>query len=67
MKLMWGCSFREKEAVYLEKMNEGIAKGTAWERITELIGLENPRKCEWYLHLFNALKLAVSCLPALFV
>jgi len=37
-----GC--REKEAAYLEKMGEGIAKGTAWERITELIGLENSRE-----------------------
>lgn len=36
---------REKEATYLEKMNEGIAKGTSWERITELIGLENSREC----------------------
>jgi len=46
-RVMWwgdadGC--REKEAAYLEKMGEGIAKGTAWERITELIGLENSRE-----------------------
>jgi hypothetical protein len=36
---------RENEAAFLEKLNEGIAKGTAWERITELISLENSR--EW--------------------
>jgi hypothetical protein len=35
--------YREQEAAYLEKLNEGIAKGTAWERITDLIGLENSR------------------------
>ena len=40
-----GWTPREKEAAYVEKMNEGIAKGTAWERITEMIGLENSR--EW--------------------
>ncbi|KAK4688201.1 hypothetical protein P7C73_g1900, partial [Tremellales sp. Uapishka_1] len=32
---------KESEAAFLEKLNEGIAKGTAWERITDLIGLEN--------------------------
>ncbi|WWD16974.1 hypothetical protein CI109_101408 [Kwoniella shandongensis] len=32
---------KENEAAYLEKLGEGIAKGTAWERITELISLEN--------------------------
>lgn len=32
---------KEKEAAYLEKLSEGIAKGTAWERITDLIQLEN--------------------------
>ncbi|WVQ67437.1 uncharacterized protein L199_005635 [Kwoniella botswanensis] len=32
---------KETEAAFLEKLNEGIAKGTAWERITELIQLEN--------------------------
>ncbi|EIW70333.1 clathrin light chain [Tremella mesenterica] len=32
---------KENEAAFLEKLNEGIAKGTAWERITDLIGLEN--------------------------
>jgi len=32
---------KENEAAFLEKLGEGIAKGTAWERITELIGLEN--------------------------
>lgn len=32
---------KEKEAQFLEKLNEGIAKGTAWERITEMISLEN--------------------------
>lgn len=34
----------ENEAAFLEKLNEGIAKGTAWERITELINLENSRE-----------------------
>ena len=42
---------REKEAAYLEKMGDGIAKGTAWERITELIGLENSR--EWIICRMN--------------
>lgn len=37
--------FREKEAQFLEKLNEGIAKGSAWERVTEMISLENSRKC----------------------
>ncbi|WRT66701.1 uncharacterized protein IL334_003662 [Kwoniella shivajii] len=32
---------KESEAAFLEKLNEGIAKGTAWERITDLIQLEN--------------------------
>ncbi|KAL7422058.1 Clathrin light chain [Cryptotrichosporon argae] len=32
---------KENEAAFLEKLGEGIAKGTAWERITELLGLEN--------------------------
>ena len=32
---------KESEAAFVEKMQEGIAKGTSWERITELIGLEN--------------------------
>ncbi|WVQ80138.1 hypothetical protein IAT38_002240 [Cryptococcus sp. DSM 104549] len=32
---------KENEAEYLEKLQEGIAKGTAWERISELICLEN--------------------------
>ncbi|WVR06747.1 hypothetical protein IAU60_003782 [Kwoniella sp. DSM 27419] len=32
---------KENEAAFLEKLNEGIAKGTAWERISELISLEN--------------------------
>jgi hypothetical protein len=35
---------RENEAAFLEKLGEGIAKGTAWERITDLIALENSRK-----------------------
>jgi len=35
---------RENEASYLEKINESIAKGTSWERITELIQLENSRE-----------------------
>jgi hypothetical protein len=35
---------RESEAAYLEKLNEGIAKGTSWERVTEMIQLENSRK-----------------------
>ena len=41
---------REKEAAYLEKMNEGLAKGTVWERVTELIGLENSRECFELMH-----------------
>ncbi|WVF71106.1 hypothetical protein IAT40_005903 [Kwoniella sp. CBS 6097] len=32
---------KESEAAFLERLNEGIAKGTAWERISELISLEN--------------------------
>jgi len=35
---------RESEAAYLEKLNEGIAKGTSWERVTEMIQLENSRE-----------------------
>lgn len=35
---------RENEAAFLEKLGEGIAKGTAWERITDLIALENSRE-----------------------
>jgi hypothetical protein len=35
---------RESEAAYLEKLNEGIAKGTSWERVTDMIQLENSRK-----------------------
>jgi len=34
---------RENEAAFLEKLGEGTAKGTAWERITDLIALENSR------------------------
>ncbi|KAK1923949.1 clathrin light chain [Papiliotrema laurentii] len=32
---------KENEAAFLEKLGEGIAKGTAWERITDLLALEN--------------------------
>lgn len=32
---------KENEAEFLEKLQEGIAKGTAWERISDLISLEN--------------------------
>ena len=46
---------REKEAAYLEKMNEGLAKGTVWERVTELIGLENSR--ESFIHTLEPLTL----------
>jgi hypothetical protein len=35
---------RESEAAFLEKLNEGIAKGTSWERVTDLIQLENSRE-----------------------
>lgn len=34
---------KENEAKLLEKLNDDIAKGTTWERITDLIGLENSR------------------------
>lgn len=34
---------RENEAKFVEKIKEDLAKGTTWERITELIGLENSR------------------------
>lgn len=37
-------TLRENEAAFLEKLGEGIAKGTAWERITELLALENSRE-----------------------
>ena len=33
--------YRENEAKFVEKLKDDIAKGTAWERIAELIGLEN--------------------------
>ncbi|KAL1405888.1 Clathrin light chain [Vanrija albida] len=32
---------KENEAKFVEKLKEDIAKGTTWERITDLIGLEN--------------------------
>ncbi|EKD02728.1 clathrin light chain [Trichosporon asahii var. asahii CBS 8904] len=32
---------KENEAKFVEKLKDDIAKGTAWERIAELIGLEN--------------------------
>lgn len=32
---------RENEAKFVEKLKDDIAKGTAWERIAELVGLEN--------------------------
>ncbi|RSH81957.1 uncharacterized protein EHS24_008156 [Apiotrichum porosum] len=32
---------KEEEAKFVEKLNEDIAKGSTWERITDLIGLEN--------------------------
>ncbi|OXB35295.1 clathrin light chain [Cryptococcus neoformans] len=32
---------KESEAEFLEKLQEGVAKGTAWERISDLISLEN--------------------------
>lgn len=28
----------------MEKLQEGTGKGTAWERVTEMIGLENSRQ-----------------------
>jgi hypothetical protein len=36
---------KEQEAKFVEKLKDDIAKGTSWERVTELIGLENSR--EW--------------------
>lgn len=36
---------KEEEAKFVEKLNEDIAKGSTWERITDLIGLENSREC----------------------
>lgn len=32
---------RENEAAFLEKLQEDIAKGTSWERVADLISLEN--------------------------
>ncbi|ORX35556.1 clathrin light chain [Kockovaella imperatae] len=32
---------KENEAAFLEKLRDGTAKGSAWERVTELISLEN--------------------------
>ena len=34
---------KENEAKFLEKISEGIAKGTSWERIADLLALENSR------------------------
>lgn len=35
---------RENEAAFVEKLQESIAKGSSWERVTELIQLENSRE-----------------------
>ncbi|ODO08341.1 clathrin light chain [Cryptococcus wingfieldii CBS 7118] len=32
---------KEQEAAFLEKLQESVAKGTSWERVSELICLEN--------------------------
>lgn len=34
---------KENEAKFVEQLKDNIAKGTTWERITDLIGLENSR------------------------
>ena len=44
---------KEKEAAFVEKLKEDIAKGTSWERVTDLIGLENSREC-WELRVEEA-------------
>ena len=38
--------FREDEAAFLQELQEGISKGTSWERITDIIELANSRKCK---------------------
>lgn len=35
---------KEKEAEFVQKLKDNIAKGTTWERITDLVGLENSRE-----------------------
>lgn len=35
---------REQEAAFLEKLSESVAKGTSWERITDLLELQNSRE-----------------------
>lgn len=37
---------RENEAKFIEKLKDDIARGTTWERITDLIGLENSRESQ---------------------
>lgn len=34
---------REDEKVFLEQLQESISKGTTWERITDLVDLQNSR------------------------
>ena len=38
------CAFREDEKAFLETLQESISKGTTWERITDLVDLQNSRK-----------------------
>jgi hypothetical protein len=52
---------RESEAAFLEKLNEGIAKGTSWERVTDLIQLENSR--EFHTFIISLYLLASSRIP----
>lgn len=35
---------KEEEAKFVQTLQDNLAKGTAWERITDLIGLENSRE-----------------------
>lgn len=36
---------REDEAAFIQELQEGISKGTSWERVTDIIELVNSRKC----------------------
>lgn len=37
---------RENEKAFLDNLQESISKGTTWERITDLVDLQNSRECQ---------------------
>lgn len=36
---------KEKEAKFVAELQESVAKGTSWERITDILELQNSREC----------------------